>query len=102
MPCDATTRPGELAAIFVARIVRAGGSQPSQLGAALNRYVRTVQDDEETGLRIDEMRSSVGFAKAVTSTASPPMSRASAAKSGVVATTLSFFATDRATARNGN
>src|SRR4051812_36266838 len=91
IPSDATMRPGAPAATFELReFSNSGGSQPSSSSAppsikASARFSVTMK----LGLASTKCGSSVGFASATTFTRSPPISRATDARSGVVATTLS-------------
>src|SRR5215468_387089 len=100
MPCDAWTRPGLPISIFGLRAFsRSGGNQPSSSSAPPS--IRTSALRTETtklGRASTKCGSSVVFARTVTLTLSPPISRASDPKSGSVATTLSFACAEQAQA----
>src|SRR6185503_11387956 len=96
MPCDATMSPGEPAAILSLRALSSsGGSQP--ISSSAPPSIRTSARLSVTmwlGLASTKCGSSDGLASAVTVTSPPPISRARAARSGVVATTVSFLTAD--------
>src|SRR5262245_20397460 len=98
-------RPGAPAAILSLRALSSSvGSQPSSSSAppsmsTSSRFSVTMW----LGLASTKCGSSVGLASAFTSIRSPPISRATAARSGVVATTLSLACatTGKSTSRAG-
>src|SRR5437762_13474153 len=90
-PSDATIRPGAPAPILPLRAFsRSGGSQPSSRSAppSISASAR-LRVTMKLGFASAKRGSSVGLASATQLTRSPPISRATDARSGVVATTLS-------------
>src|SRR5947208_13442080 len=100
-PCEAWTRPGFPTSIFGLRaFCRSGGSHP--ISSSAPPSIRTSASRNWTtklGRASTKCESSVGFARTLTSTLSPPTSRASEPRSGNVATTLSFACPVRAKLR---
>src|SRR5689334_21808393 len=91
IPSEATIRPGAPAATLEFReFSNSGGSHPSSSSAppSTNASAR-LSVTMKLGFASTKCGSSVGFASATTLTLSPPISRATDARSGVVATTLS-------------
>src|SRR6266576_3016836 len=101
MPCDACTRPGLPTSIFGLRaFCKSGGSHPSSSSAPPSISTSAVRNwTTKLGRASTKCESSVGFAMTVTATLSPPISRATAPKSGKVATTLSLAFAGKAQAR---
>src|ERR1022692_106135 len=91
-PSAAITRPGLPASIFGLRaFCKSGGSQPISNSAPPSINTSAVRNcTTKLGRASTKCGSSVGFARTMTSTLSPPISRASEPKSGRVATTSSF------------
>src|SRR5439155_2317799 len=101
MPCEACTRPGLPTSIFGLRaFCKSGGSQPISSSAPPSIKTSAVRScTTKLGRASTKCESSVGFAKTVTCTLSPPISRASEPKSGNVATTLSLASAEKAHAK---
>src|SRR5207244_5776312 len=100
IPCDAWMRPGLPISIFGFRaFCRSGGNQPSSSSAPPSIKTSALRrETTKLGRASTKWGSSVAFARTVTLTLSPPISRASDPKSGSVATTLSFACTEQAQA----
>src|SRR5581483_3742565 len=96
IPCDACTRPGLPISIFGLRVFcNSGGSHPSSSSAPPSISTSALRrETTKLGRASTKCGSSVGFARTVTLTLSPPISRASDPKSGKVATTFSFACAD--------
>ena len=92
IPCDACTRPGLPISIFGLRaFCRSGGNQPISSSAPPSISTSALRSETtKLGRASTKCGSSVGFARTVTLTLSPPISRASEPKSGNVATTFSL------------
>src|SRR5881275_2043810 len=92
MPCEACTRPGLPTSILGLRaFCKSGGSQPTSNSAPPSIKTSAVRNwTTKLGRASTKCESSVGLARTVTATLSPPISRASEPKSGSVATTFSF------------
>src|SRR5437773_4567169 len=101
MPRDASPRPGLPTSILELRaFCKSGGSQPSSSSAPPSMSTSAVRNwTTKLGRASTKCESSVGFAITVTLTLSPPISRATAPKSGKVATTLSLASAEKAQAR---
>src|SRR6266581_3820718 len=100
-PCEACTRPGLPTSILGLRaFCKSGGSQPTSSSAPPSISTSAVRNwTTKLGRASTKCESSVGFARTVTATLSPPISRATAPKSGKVATTLSLASAEKAQAR---
>src|SRR5438093_4329087 len=100
-PCEAWTRAGLPISIFGLRAFwSSGGNQPSSSSAPPSIRTSALRiETTKLGRASTKCGSSVGFAKTVTCTLSPPISRASEPKSGNVATTLSLASAGKAHAR---
>ena len=83
-PCEACTRPGLPTSIFGLRaFCRSGGSQPISSSAPPSIRTSALRScTTKLGRASTKCGSSVGLASVVTSTLSPPISRASAAEIG--------------------
>src|SRR6266513_6087620 len=101
IPCEACTRPGLPSSILGLRaFCKSGGSQPSSNSAPPSISTSAVRNwTTKLGRASTKCESSVGFAMTVTATLSPPISRATAPKSGKVATTLSLAYAEKAQTR---
>src|SRR3954452_9237250 len=100
-PWDAWTRPGLPTSIFGLRAFWSnGGSQP--ISSSAPPSIRTSASRSWTtklGRASTKCESSVGFARTLMSTLSPPTSRASDPRSGRVATTLILACPEKAKPR---
>src|SRR5213594_1751188 len=101
MPCDACTRPGLPTSILGLRaFCKSGGNQPISSYAPPSMSTSAVRNwTTKLGRASTKCESYVGFAITVTLTLSPPISRATATKSGKVATTFSLASDEKAQAR---
>src|SRR4051812_45806209 len=91
-PCDACTRPGLPTSSFALRaFCKSGGSQPISSSAPPSIKTSALRSDTtKLGRASTKCGSSVGLARTVISALSPPISCATAPKSGNVETTLSL------------
>src|SRR5436190_7899836 len=99
-PWDACTRPGLPTSNFGLRaFCKSGGNQPSSSSAPPSMSTSALRScTTKLGRASTKCESSVGFAIELTSTLSPPISRASDARSGRVATTLMVACAEKASA----
>jgi len=98
--CDAWILPGLPTSIFgFLAFCKSGGNQPTSSSAPPSIKTSALRrETTKLGRASTKCGSSVAFAKTVTLTLSPPISRARDPESGSVATTLSFACAEHAQA----